>query len=163
MNDQLAIAEFSGFTLVHVATRNNPEDFAKQLSTALDFEITARPGPVAHGPGELRALWFGPGRWLIHAPEPGWALDDVPGGAATDLSDSRRIFRWQGGGALRRLEQSCPLDLRESSAPAGTSALTQFDRFAILLYRIGTNEFDLYVDRSYGESMPGSEFIVQGP
>ena len=157
MNDAPEIREWCDFTLVHVATRSNPDKFANSLSTALGFEIATQPGPVAHGPGGLRVFWFGPGRWLIHSPARGWTLDEIPGGAVTDISDSKRISRWGGEQAVRRLEQSCPLDLRARAMPVGTSAMTQFDRFAILLYRAGSSEFDLYVDRSYGESLPGAE------
>jgi heterotetrameric sarcosine oxidase gamma subunit len=163
MSDTPAITESSDFTLVHIATRGNPHEIAQSLSAALGIDITAEPGPVAHGPGDLRVMWFGPGRWLIHAPERDWAMDKIPGAAITDLSDSRRIFRWSGEAAVRQLAQSCPLDLRESSMPVGSSALTQFDRFTILLYRSGATEFDVYVDRSYADSMPGSELIERGP
>lgn len=156
MSDSTAFAEMSDFSLVHVATRHDPADCAKSLATALGIDVTADPNTVATGPGDLRVLWFGAGRWLIHAPVPGWVLDEIPACAVTDMSDSRRVFRWRGEDVVRRLAQSCPLDLRESSMPVGTSALTQFDRFSILLYRRDMNEFDLYVERSYGDAIPGA-------
>jgi len=153
MNEAFALAELANFTLVHVATRRDAAAVAQTLSTKLDIDVPVKPNDTIHEPDRLRVLWFGTGRWLIHTPTPGWTLNAIPGCAVTDLSDSKRIFCLDGDQAIRWLERACPLDLAESSMPIGTSALTQFDRFPVLLFREARNKFSLYVDRSYGDSV----------
>jgi len=148
----MRVTELDAFTLLHVGTRGDASVMAKTLSTAIGTAVAATPGSVTvHG--HLAVLWSGPGRWLIHADTPGWRLGAIDGCAVTDLSDSRRVFRLSGGGVGDFLAASCPLDLSTPSMPPGTCALTQFDRYSIMLHRRGGDEFDLYVPRSYAPAL----------
>jgi sarcosine oxidase subunit gamma len=147
------VTELDGFTLLHAATRGDIGAAARALSAELGIDVVSAPGAVATRHDGLSTLWFGPGRWLIHAPIPAFRLEPVRGRAITDLSDSRRIFRLTGDGIANYLSAHCPLDLSENVLPAGSCALTQFDRFAILLYRQAAEFFDLYVERSYAPSL----------
>lgn len=147
------VTELEAFTLLHVATRRDPGTAAATLSAALGAAVVTTPGSVAAGNDGIAVLWFGPGRWLVHAPRPGWKAGGVGGCAVTDLSDSRRVFRLSGNGAAGFLSASCPLDLSVRSMPPGTCALTQFDRFSILLHRRAPDAFDLYVERSFVPAM----------
>jgi heterotetrameric sarcosine oxidase gamma subunit len=155
MNETITLTELHEFTLLHVATRRNPSAIAQALSTKLGIDVPVQSNAIVQVHAGLRMLWFGPGRWLIHTATPDWSFTNIPGCAATNLSDSKRIFRLGGNRAIHWLERACPLDLAEPSMPIGTSALTQLDRFPVLLYRKALNDFVLYVDRSYGDSVPG--------
>ena len=148
----VSVTELGDFTLLHVATRGDAGEAAKTLSAAIGATVTATPGGVTvHG--HLAVLWFGPGRWLLLAGRPNWKAGVIDGCALTDLSDSRRVFRLSGNGTGDFLAASCPLDLSGQSMPPGSCALTQFDRFSILLHRRGSDEFDLYVPRSYAPAL----------
>ena len=147
------VKELQAFTLLHVATRGDAGAAASALSTRLGISVDASPGSVATREDGATALWFGPGRWLVHAPTPGFKLEPIEGCATTDLSDSRRIFSLSGDDVRDYLVASCPLDLPESVMPPGSCALTQFDRFSILLYRQAPETFDIYVERSYAPAL----------
>ena len=155
MNRDFEVRELVWFELAHVATRGNPATAAAALSSCLGVDIGPQPNAVAERADGLVVLWFGPGRWLVHAPEPGGVPQAVDGCVVTDLSDSRRILRLAGLGVCDYLTQSCPLDLDESAMPPGSVALTQFDRFSVLLHRRDAETFDLYVERSYADALPG--------
>ena len=147
--------ELVRFELGHVATRGNPATAAAALASCLGIDVGPSPNAVAERADGLIVLWFGPGRWLIHAPGPGGVPRHVEGCAVTDLSDSRRIFRLSGGGVCDYLARSCPLDLDQSAMPPGSAAMTQFDRFSVLLHRRDIETFDLYLERSYADALPG--------
>ena len=155
MSRDFEVRELVWFELVHVASRGNPATTAATLSSCLGVDIGPQPNAVAERADGLVVLWFGPGRWLVHAPEPGGAPRTVDGCVVTDLSDSRRILRLAGPGVCDYLAQSCPLDLDESAMPPGSVALTQFDRFSVLLHRRNVETFDLYVERSFADALPG--------
>lgn len=148
----MRVTELDAFTLLHVGTRGDAGEAAKALSTAIGATVATTPGGVTVR-GHLAVLWFGPGRWLLHAGTPGWRVGAIDGCAVTDLSDSRCVFRLSGNGVTDYLAASCPLDLSLQAMPAGSCALTQFDRFSILLHRRGNDEFDLYVSRSYAPAL----------
>lgn len=149
----MKVTELDSFTLLHVATRGDVGQAANALSAELGIDVDGKPGAVATHADGLRVLWFGPGRWLIHAPTPAFRLEPVRGCAVTDLSASRRIFRLNGGDVGDFLAASCPLDLSEGATPSGSCAVTQFDRFSILLYRQEMETFDVYVERSFAPSL----------
>lgn len=147
------VNELHAFTLLHVATRGDVDAAAGALSARLGISVDASPGGVATRADGATVLWFGPGRWLVHAPKPGFKLDRIEGCATTDLSDSRRIFSLGGDDVGNFLAASCPLDLSESVMPVGSCALTQFDRFSILLHRQAAETFNVYVERSYAPAL----------
>lgn len=147
------VSELDSFTLLHAATRGVTARAASALSAEFGISVDCASGAVAARPDGLTVLWFGPGRWLIHAATRAFRLEPIQGCAITDLSDSRRIFRLTGDDTGDFLAASCPLDLAESAMPIGSCALTQFDRFSVLLHRQGTDSFDLYVERSYAAAL----------
>lgn len=153
MSQNFTVQELSGYTLVHVMTRGEAIAAAGLLQQRLEMDIPLTANTATTGAHGLIALWFGQGRWLIHAPTPQWCLDDVPGCAVTDLSDSRRIFNISGAQASARLATACPLNLDDASTRPGFCALTQFDSFSVLLYRRARSGYDLYVERSYSDDL----------
>jgi sarcosine oxidase subunit gamma len=153
MSGNFTVRETTGFTLVHVMTRGKPDVAASALTNRLGLDIAFTPNSTSSDANELKVLWFGPGRWLIHAATEHWHLDDVAGCSVTDLSDSRRLFRLNGAGAADRLATACPLDLADTVTPPGSCALTLFDQFPVLLYRPDNDSYDLYVERSYCDDL----------
>ena len=156
MSREFDVQELAGCSLVHVATRDDTQGVAAALSATLGVAVRPDANSVTETADGIVALWFGPGRWLLRAPQSGWLPDAIDGCAATDLSDSRRIFRLSGAGVCDYLSRSCPLDLNVTSTPPGSCALTQFDRFSVLLHRRAPQVFDLYVERSYATALPRS-------
>jgi sarcosine oxidase subunit gamma len=154
MSGALDLQELVGFSLVHVATRGDTQGVAAALAATLGVAVRPDANSVAETADGIVVLWFGPGRWLLRAPQPGWLPDAIDGCTATDLSDSRRIFRLSGAGVCDYLSRSCPLDLDATSTSPGSCALTQFDRFSVLLHRRAQQVFDLYVERSYATALP---------
>lgn len=149
----VTVTELSAFTLLHVATRGAAGEAAKRLTATLGVGVAAAPGSASLCEDGLAVLWFGAGRWLVHAPAPGFRMDAVDGCTVTELTASRRIFRLAGDGVTDYLSSSCPLDFRERAMPAGSAALSHFDRFPILLHRRAADAFDVFVERSYAPAL----------
>ena len=154
MSSNITATEVTRFKLLHVATRGDVRAAATELAAALDMRVSDLPNAVAAKDDGRRVLWFGPGRWLVQAQAPDLSLGELPGSAVTDLSDSRRIFSLRGAGVATYLSRHCPLDLDIKVMRPGTCALTQFDRFGVLLYRDAEHAFDLYVETSYAGALP---------
>jgi heterotetrameric sarcosine oxidase gamma subunit len=161
MSNSITATEVVGFKLLHVATRGDVRAAATELATALDIPVSDLPGAVAAKDDGRRVLWFGPGRWLVQGQSTHFSLGELPGSVVTDLSDSRRIFSLRGAGVANYLSRHCPLDLDVEVMRPGTCALTQFDRFGVLLYRDAEHAFDLYVETSYAAALP-DEIIFDG-
>lgn len=154
MSSSITASEVVGFKLLHVATRGDVRAAAAELAAALDMPVSDSPNAVAVNDDGRRVLWFGPGRWLVQARESNLSLGELPGCVVTELSDSRRIFGLRGAGVATLLSRHCPLDLDSKVMRPGTCALTQFDRFGVLLYREAEHAFDLYVETSFAAALP---------
>ena len=62
------LTEIGIFSLLHVATRGDTEKAARAITERLAVEVGDEAGRVATRSDGLLVLWFGPGRWLVHAP-----------------------------------------------------------------------------------------------
>ena len=153
MSGEITVQEISVFTLYHVITRGDPEAAAKLLFNRLDLELPLIPNTTSTNLQQLKALWFGPGRWLISSPAAQWSLDDVSGCAVIDISDSRRLFRLSGSNVRNRLATGCPLNLSDEAMPPGTCGMTHFDQVPILLSRDQNGNYELYAERSYCDDL----------
>ncbi len=153
MKDEFTIQEITAFTLYHVMTRGDCNGPVELLDERLALEIPLTPNTTSTNSQDSKAIWFGPGRWLVFSPAADWCLDDVPGCAVTELSDSRRLFRLRGSGVRDRLATGCPLDLSDEVMPPGSCGMTHFDQLPILLCCDDIDSYELYVERSYSDDL----------
>lgn len=111
--------------------------------------------------GSLSVLWQGPGQWLcVCVPDhdtDGQLLGvlreslDGSGACVTDLSHARKITRVEGGGAVELLCRLCPLDIE--SMREDDCWMTRLSHFNISLHKVASQQFDVYVMRSFGRSL----------
>jgi sarcosine oxidase subunit gamma len=153
MNDEFTMHEISAFTLYHVMTRGDCKAVAERLSKRLALDIPLTPNTTSTNSQHLKALWFGPGRWLVFSPVEQWCLDDIQDCAVTELSDSRRLFRLSGAKVRERLATGCPLNLSDTAMPPGSCAMTHFDQLPIVLCCDDNDRYELYVERSYCDDL----------
>ncbi len=107
----------------------------------------------------LHALWVAPGEWLLVS-EVSPGHDDISarvtdnGGALSELSHARTVFRIAAGPARDILAKDCPLDLRPWEFLPGHCAQSVLAGVAILVhYSADGAHMDIYVPRSYGQFM----------
>lgn len=167
----LRITERRGLTLVHVEHRDNDAASPLALSGALGCALP----PASHsaGKGDVRAIWLGPSRWLVTAPDSEYgALAASLGAAASevavnDVSSSRTVLRLYGPNVRDVLAAGCPLDLDAKIFTPGTAAGSLFAHFTLTLDCIDTDTIDVYVARGYAVSFwealleAGAEYGVE--
>ena len=115
--------------------------------------------PAASTSGsDPRSLWFGPDRWLLVSgskpagsivSECDEALADVLHNAV-DYSSGLAVFRLTGPGARNLLAAGSGVDFRADKFPAGYCCRTRLAQIAAIIAADGPEQFDIYVDRSYG-------------
>ncbi|MBC8240604.1 MAG: hypothetical protein H8E30_09015, partial [Alphaproteobacteria bacterium] len=102
-------------------------------------------------------LWVAPGAWfLVGAEAAGW--HDIvtrvaeTGGALSELSHARTVFRIAAGPAQDILAKDCPLDLRPASFAPGYCAQSILAGVGMLVHYLADGRhIDIYVARSYGQ------------
>lgn len=105
---------------------------------------------------DLHGLWVAPGEWLLVGAETtDWhdLMTHVAenGGALSELSHARTVFRIAAGPARDILAKDCPLDLRPSTFTLGHCAQSILVGVGILVHYLGDGtHIDIYVARSYG-------------
>lgn len=167
----LGIAERRGLTLVHVEHRDN--DAASPLALSGALGCTLPPAGHSATKGDIRALWLGPSRWLITAPDSrhgalvGSLAAAAPAAAVNDVSSSRTVLRLSGPRVRDVLAAGCPLDLDASIFTPGMAAGSLIDHFTATLDCIDTDTIDVYVARGYAVSFwewlleAGSEYGIE--
>ena len=99
-----------------------------------------------------RALWLGPGHWLVVAPKGTAEALAGPHAALTDVSEARAVIGLEGANAQDVLMKGCPLDLHPRSFGAGRCAGTVLASAAVILHqRSDAPAYDVYVQRSLAE------------
>ncbi|HMR31242.1 MAG TPA: sarcosine oxidase subunit gamma family protein [Geminicoccaceae bacterium] len=130
-------------------------DTLAAASAVLDRQVGMAP-PPGHGAGPL--LGLAPGRWLLVAEERGWAarLAGAFGqgqACVTDLSAARVALRLAGPGTLDLLRRHIGIDLHEQAFATGSCAQTQIHHMTVLLHRLGGEQFEIHVGRSFARSL----------
>lgn len=115
----------------------------------------------------LRALWIGPGDWLLTCAEGDRAgletglrqAREGISGALTDIGHGQAILNLTGARTLDVLAQGCGLDLHRSVFTEGHCAMTELARLRVLIDRVPVRpaptggSYDIYVARSYASSL----------
>jgi sarcosine oxidase subunit gamma len=144
----LAIVLLSGFPETREAA-------AGALRSVLGLEPPAT-GRAASGP-QGQALWQGPDRWLLLAPEESGLVEALeaatagaPALAVTDLGSARTVLRLEGPQARLLLAKESPVDLSPDGFPAGAVAMTRFGHLAVTLHATGPESVEVLAFRSFG-------------
>ncbi len=153
------LAERRPLDIVHLAT---PAASARAVATAvkgaLGLVLPTVPNTGATADG-VTALWVGPERWLIVAPdrtaeslldrlEPALARTTA---ALTDQGHGRVCIRIAGPRARDVLAKACGLDLHPRAFAIGACAQTEVAHVNGLVHLVnGAPTFDVYVARSFG-------------
>ncbi len=161
----MTVHERTDLTLVHIDGGNddvkNPQGFT--LPT---------PGHSAAGT-DTRALWMGPGRWLVIANDGAYGAlaqkitERIPAAAINDVSSSRTVLRLTGPKVRDVLAAGCPIDLHTAKWTSGVCATTILDHFTVTIDCIDAASFDVYVARGFALSFyewlmeAGEEFGVE--
>ena len=142
--------ERPNLTLVHVDCGDAVAE------SALGFTLPT--AGLSKADGNTRALWMGPGRWLIVATDTTYgALADkitsrLPDAAVNDVSSSRTVLRLSGPKVRDVLAAGCPIDLHPTKWTPGACATTIFGHFTVTLDCIDTESFDIYIARGFAMS-----------
>jgi methylglutamate dehydrogenase subunit D len=153
-----AMEEKRGWSLVQVAGWHDSaaaieQDIAQVCGIAPLPEV----GGVAVA-GAISLIRVGPGRiWLIDEVGEVFArmaaAIDPTQGCVTPLGEGRRRFRLSGERVPDMLKSLVALDLAAPSLAPGRAALTMMHRVPVLLHRVASTTFDLYVPTTFSVSL----------
>lgn len=163
----IVLAERRGLGIVQLAADPRHYDLiATRVEDALALALPQTPNR-ARVAGELTALWIGPGRVLLVAPdrrdlEAELALALAGEEAAiTALSHSRTVIRLSGPRLRDLLAKGCGLDFHPRAFGAGVSVQSSYEKIGVLLHALDdTPVVDLYVARGFAVSL--WEHLLEG-
>jgi len=140
-DSQVSIERLEGLSIVSLKISRNSIDIARdQLA-----------------PVSSKCLWFGPDQCLLVSDsitadslinQCNESLADILH-HAVDNSAGLAAFRIVGPGARDLLAAGCGIDFRTEKFPAGSCCRTQFAQVAVIIVAGGTEQFDIFVDRSF--------------
>lgn len=149
----VTLAERRGFCLLQVSAFPGGEQaLAAALKDKLGIALDARPNRASSGKDAV-ALWLGPQRWLVEtkaAPTLSLPADQA---AIVELDHARCVVRLSGPNARDLLAKGCLLDLHPRAFAAGACAQTNLFHSSALLHAVADDTFDVYVPRSFGQSV----------
>ncbi len=165
------LEERSSLTFVHIEYAADDAECALGLADVLGFALP-KAGHSA-GASNTRALWMGPGRWLVISNDTQYGAlaqkiaANLPAAAVNDVSSSRTVLRLTGPKVRDVLAAGCPIDLHPNAWQAGKCATTVLDHFTVTIDCIAADTFDVYVPRGFAQSLyewlmeAGEEFGVE--
>jgi sarcosine oxidase subunit gamma len=124
-----------------------------KVLAGLTLPLVPNTADMPRGPDGPAALWLGPGRWLLVAPQGFGEEVAAPGLTVVDLSHGRCALRLEGRGARHALATGCLLDLTAEAFPPGQCAQTVVHGLAVTVHSVGDGVVDLYVARSYARAL----------
>lgn len=140
------------------ARRGTADAVARAVADAIGLVLPA-PGHALSG-GERRALWIGPDRWMLLAPDSDGldsrlrAAVEPVGGVVVDQSHGRAVLRLSGPQVRETLAKGTGIDLHPrgfaENAVAGTG---MFHLSVTLDRRRGTGTFDVHVMRGFAQTL----------
>ena len=133
--------------------------FASAVKDVTGCDLPIEPNTV-QGSGYINVLWLGPDEWLIVAPDgsdAGPRLDEACKdihAAVTDVSESRTVIVLAGEHARDVLAKGCALDFHARSFVVDQCAQSTLAHMHVIVHqRSDAPEFDVYVHRSFAESL----------
>lgn len=153
-----AMEEMHGWALVEVAAwHDSLAAIESAIARACGIAPPADVGGVAAA-GGVSLIRVAPGRiWLVdEAGEVAARMQgaiDAAQGCATPLGEGRRRFRLSGERVVEALPSLVALDPAAPAFAPGRGALTMMHRVPVLLHRLADAAVDLYVPRSFSQSL----------
>jgi methylglutamate dehydrogenase subunit D len=153
-----AMDEMHGWSLVQIAGWYGS---AAAIDNTIAHVCGIPPPPEAGGVavvGTISLIQVGAGRiWLVDevgdvAARIAGAVDDALG-CVTPLGEGRRRFRLSGKRVPEVLQSLIALDPSSLSFAPGRAAFTMMHRVSVLLHRLASTTFDLYVPRTFSTSL----------
>lgn len=139
-----------------VITELHPGALFELVAREVDPAEDPQPGRVSHTADGGCLLWLGPDSRLFNS-----GRRPSPDQAGVEVTDGWRVFRVEHG-ASDWLAQGCALDF--ARMPPDGVALTRFHDCRVLLHRLAADRFELYVERSYSESLlAGTGIEIHNP
>ncbi len=158
---QIFIHERHPLEIVQVAAYDASGALGQRLGAIIGAPFETRPNSVRKF-GDTEILWSGAGRWTVVRPAtaPDGALaQELRSGldgiaAVVDLSHARTVFRMRGAVARTVLAGGVAVDLHQTKFKPGDCMLTGIGKIAATIACVDeAPQFDVYVYRSYGESV----------
>ncbi len=154
----VTLAERRGLAVFILDGPAADKKFRTAVAKQLGCGLPDRPNSSTAAQGRV-ALWIGPDRWQILAPDREIAglesslaatLKKRPG-ALSEVGQARTIIRVSGKDARGLISKGCPLDLHPRASASGDCAQSLMAGMAASLHTIEAGmTFDLQVTRSYG-------------
>jgi sarcosine oxidase subunit gamma len=146
-----------GNNIVSIERIGNPSIVSLKVSRKAHFKSQlASPSSVADG--DPRSLWIGPDHWLLISNS--MKSDSIISNCkewlgqtlynAVDYSAALSVLRICGVNAGELLATGCGLDFRPEKFPIGMCCRTRLAQIAAVIVRETAEQFDVYIDRSYG-------------
>lgn len=146
----VSIERVEELSIVSLKVSNKSLDDARQrLQLASPLGVAGR---------DPRSLWLGPDRWLLvsnsTAPDVivrncEEALSEIVHNAV-NYSAGLAVLRVAGPNVGQLLAAGSGVDFRPEKFPIGTCCRTRFAQVAAVIVKETPEQFDIYVDRSYG-------------
>jgi sarcosine oxidase subunit gamma len=151
-----AMAELHGWSLIQlVFSPSRRSELAEGLCSVLGLSLPPRIGEVVARDG-IQALRLAPDRiWILAASETAAPTAEAmkPWGSSLSLTQGRRRYRLSGPRCVAVLAKAIALDIQGSGLPPGRAAQIQLHRVPVLLHRLEMESIDLFVPRSFSESI----------
>ncbi|RKR06558.1 heterotetrameric sarcosine oxidase gamma subunit [Kushneria sinocarnis] len=145
--------------LGHLVIRGNAEDpgFVRGVEEALGLELPVTPMTSAVSE-TARIHWRSPDEWLLIVPggeeyRQEMALRYALSGhvAVVDVSGGQTVVTLSGQHAREVLMKSAPVDVHPRAFPVGRSVTTCFARAQAMISRVGEEQWELVIRRSYAD------------
>lgn len=153
----VTLSELQPASIVQVAAWPGQEKaLIAAISSAAAVKVPDGAGGGIVGNG-CNAFGIAPGRFLVASEKDGLAakLSDAIAetiGTVTDLSHGRTALRITGPKAEWVLSKLFAVDLSATKVPVGSAAATNHHEVFAQIQRTGTDQFDIYVFRSFARS-----------
>lgn len=141
-----------------IASRGREAALIAAVEARYGMRLPADPRTVENG--GVRAVWAGPGQWLI-------VTADVSGvetlreassslSAFSDQTGSRALMRVSGKAIRAALAKGCMVDLHDLSFPVGAAALSSIAHISVHLWRLADGPDGAVFEIAVPRSMAGS-------
>ncbi|MGY8960730.1 MAG: sarcosine oxidase subunit gamma [Alphaproteobacteria bacterium] len=143
-------------TLLDLAAGPNVAETVANAARKLGISLPAH-ALESGSAGNARALWVGPGHWLIKTPieteqAQRWTKA-LPDAAINDVTHGRIVLQLSGASAREILAAGCPLDLRPGAFPPGACASTLLENIQVVLDCLEDETFEVIAGRAYARSL----------
>ena len=152
----VTLSEQRGGALLDLTTGALGEETHRAITARFDIALPTQCGEVANG-GDHRALWLGPGHWLIKTTtgqdlEQTWS-ESAPGAAVNDVTHGRVVVQISGPRARDVLAKGCPLDLHPNAFPANACAQSLLGKIGVVIDCLNGDTFEVTAGRAYARSL----------